>query len=75
MDQMDQPGGLVIGGKHYRLGSEYEGSGAFKGHGGARFVIETADGTRVVTTNLWYQGEVPEHFRDRLPDNARFVEE
>lgn len=27
-------------------------------------------GLKGVTRNLWFQGEIPERFRDRLPDNA-----
>lgn len=43
------------------------------GHGGAAFEVEFFDGRRVRTTNLWSCGEVPKHFRGRIPDNARFV--
>lgn len=32
-----------------------------------------ADGTEVVTNDLWAQGVIPAHFRDRLPDNAEFL--
>lgn len=24
------------------------------------------------TTNLWHQGKIPEHYRGRLPDNAKW---
>lgn len=43
-----------------------------KGFNGQRFVVLFDDGRRVETTNLWSQGEIPERFRARLPDNARF---
>lgn len=43
------------------------------GFSGQRFVIEFHDGRRVESTNLWHQGEIPERFRDRLPDNASFA--
>lgn len=44
------------------------------GHGGARFVIRFHDGREVVTHNLWANGRVPDHFRDRIVDNAVFVQ-
>lgn len=43
------------------------------GHGGREFRIRWADGSEVVTNNLWCGGDVPEHFRDRLPNTAEFV--
>ena len=52
-----------------RLRSDYR---HVLGHGGAEFTVVLNDGRRIVTTNLWTQGPIPEHFRDRLPDNARF---
>src|SRR5437879_2254589 len=70
--QKGEPVGLVIEGKHYRVGL---GWGPFRGFGGRRFVIETFDGRRVETDDLWVQGDIPEHFRAEMPDNARFVRE
>lgn len=47
---------------------------AFVGFGGRRFEIKMLDtGKTTTTNNLWYNGEVPEEFRDRLPDNAEFI--
>jgi len=63
--------GVRINGHHYQIGREGD---AFPGFSGRRFVILFRDGTRVVTTNLWHQGEIPERFRDTLPDNAEFTE-
>lgn len=42
------------------------------GHAGAECIIRFNDGRTVTTTNLWAHGEVPEWFRERLPDNATF---
>jgi hypothetical protein len=47
----------------------------FKGFGGAKFKIKFKDGRVIETDNLWHNGEIPAHFRDRLPDNAEFVKE
>jgi hypothetical protein len=44
----------------------------FRGFGGRMFTIQFEHIT-VRTSNLWYQGEIPEHFWDQLPDNAKFV--
>jgi hypothetical protein len=47
------------------------------GFGGHEFTIERTnpDGTTSTwtTNNLFGQGAVPEHFRDRMPVNARFI--
>jgi len=43
------------------------------GMSGRRFDIKMLDGEELTTTNLSHCGEVPEHFRDRLPDNAQFL--
>lgn len=47
--------------------------GSFYGHGGAEFVIQFADGREVVSRNLWSQGLIPPHYRERLADNAEFI--
>lgn len=44
------------------------------GHSGSEFRIRFDDGRVVTTTNLWAGGEIPEHFRDRLPNNAVFLQ-
>jgi hypothetical protein len=45
----------------------------FLGHGGAKWWIDFLLGEALIlTNNLWYQGEIPDHFRKRLPDNAVF---
>jgi len=64
-----------IRGKHYKVvketGPDYPAS--CKGYGGSRFIIRWNDGREITTTNLWHQGEIPDHFRAELPDNAIFV--
>lgn len=84
LDQIDNEPELraVINGTHYRIeperGGGYPTSGAGRGFSGRKQVIRFTDGRTppvVTTTNLWYQGKVPQLFRDRLPDNAEFVRE
>jgi hypothetical protein len=43
----------------YTIGDEDQANG-FRGFGGNRFVLQFADGRKVVTTNLWHLGELPE---------------
>ena len=45
----------------------------FRGFGGHNFKIAYFDGRLIESDNVWHQGEIPERFRDRLPDNARFI--
>ena len=63
---------FVIKGEHYRIGSESDPK-KFKGMGGAKHIIQAKNGERIVTTNLWHQGTVPEEYRELLPDSASFV--
>ena len=65
---------FVINGWHYIVGREDKGDRyEFRGCGGSKFVIKAHDGREITTTNLWVQGEIPQHFRTRLPDNAIFI--
>lgn len=67
------PTHLVVKGYHYVIAPDQpKGYRGFTGHGGAEFIIKFNDGREVVSRNLWAQGNVPAHFRDRLPDNAVF---
>ena len=58
----------IIDGHHYVASS---GNGG--GMGGRKFKIKFNDGREIETTNLWSQGDIPKHFRDRLPDDAEFM--
>ncbi|MEV0556320.1 hypothetical protein AB0I27_23060 [Streptomyces sp. NPDC050597] len=66
---------VVVAGEHYVLGDDKpDYPKAFKGFGGRRFAIEFLDGRRIVTHDLWHQGVVPPKWRERYPNNARFVQ-
>jgi hypothetical protein len=67
------PKSLRIEGQHYWLGAG-GGDSRWRGHGGREFTIRRLSGELVVTTDLWHQGIIPPHFRERLPDNAAFVQ-
>ena len=62
----------MIDGTHYVIEPEDDPETYFRGFGGSRFQIEFNDGTKVVTTNLWCQGEPKGYWREKFPDNARF---
>lgn len=62
-----------ISGTHYIVGKEDAPRGC-KGFDGREFVIKMHDGRRIVTTNLWHQGRIPDRFRDLLPNNAEWGE-
>lgn len=60
---------IRINGVHYQPGLAIHRGG----FGGSKFTIQTSDGL-FETRNLWCQGDIPERFKDRLPDNAKFVD-
>lgn len=61
----------MIDGTHYVIEPD-EPNSVFQGFGGAEFHIHFKDGYKVVTHNLWCQGEPNEHWRPKFPDNADF---
>lgn len=64
----------IIDGNHYTVLQDIQGKTPFKGYGGREFKIRFNDGKEVVTHNLWCQGDIPESHRDKLPDNAVFLQ-
>lgn len=65
---------VIVDGRHYLVRPDLapEKPKFLAGFGGARFSIRWHDGRTAVCHNLWHQGEIPEHFREQLPDNAVF---
>lgn len=61
----------IINGIFYGPGNRT--SGEFRGMGGRRFDIEYFDGRRITTFDLWCGGEIPDVWRDKLPDTAKFL--
>ena len=64
----------IINGIVYHIASEDSTPTRFRGHGGQKFTIKFDDERIVTTTNLWYNGPIPQNFIDKLPDNAVFIE-
>jgi len=65
----------IIDGESYYIDDEKSNS-SFRGFSGQKFIIKYIDGDKkdkvIVTTNLWYNGVIPEKFRDKLKNNAIF---
>lgn len=61
----------VIDGCMYTPGGRT--SGPMRGCAGRRFDIEYFDGRQITSFDLWVGGEIPQHFRERIPDTARFL--
>jgi len=72
ISEADEAKRVIIDGQHYRLGSAH--SVPFRGFGGRKFTVLFHDDRIIETSCLWHQGEIPEEFRERLPDNAVFVQ-
>lgn len=64
---------VFIDGCSYYVDDEQSKS-YFRGFGGAKFIIKIFDTGKIIeTTNLWFQGVIPEKYRDILKDTAEFV--
>ena len=61
---------VIAGGRCYHIGAE-DSKSAFRGFGGAPWVIEFFDGRKVYTTNLWDNGKIPPELG--VQDNARLL--
>ena len=71
----EDPRVAVIEGQHYMIERDLSPRTPrhCAGFGGSKHTIRFNDGREVVTHNLWAQGTIPDHFRERLPDTAIFV--
>jgi hypothetical protein len=70
----NKPQTVIAKGEMYWIGNE-QYTGSFRGFDGRKFIIEFNDGDIVTTTNLWFNGKIPERFREELKDNAKFINE
>src|SRR4051794_25229705 len=75
--QIEAGGGVVVDGKLYLVGPEARigPDQHSRGPGGRRFGILTENGRCIIADSLRDQGLIPERFRARLPDDARFIDE
>ncbi|MET8746357.1 hypothetical protein [Streptomyces sp. NPDC004728] len=68
-----EPAGLIarVNGQHYVLKPfNTTRQSQWLGHQGQVFTFRFTDGRQYTSNDVWCQGEIPAHFRDRLPDNA-----
>jgi hypothetical protein len=64
----------IINNASYFVRDDINANDGFRGFGGAEFKIKRFGSDEIVVThNLWCQGEIPEHWRKRLPNNAEFI--
>lgn len=70
---LNDPNVFVVNGGMYKKYPDTNDKG-FKGFGGRLFKMLRPDGKIVESKNMWHSGTVPEIFRDRIKDNAVFVE-
>jgi Zn ribbon nucleic-acid-binding protein len=65
---------VIIEGNSYHVEPDNPGA-YFKGFGGHEFKIVRNDApeTVITTRNLWHQGEIPEIWKEDIPNNAKFV--
>lgn len=76
-DKIDNPlpDREIINGEHYVFHEWVLKKEYFLGFGGRPKYIIKEDGTVKKSNNVWYQGKVPLHFREQLPDTAKFITE
>lgn len=67
----DKVNWVVCNWTHYIVGGENE---KWKGLCGRKYKIVYLNGKEVFTTNLWYQGEIPENERFQFRNNVSKVE-
>lgn len=75
VEQKDNERYVRVDGHHYAISPDNSSPNTMRGFGGRRFNILFKDGRKVVSHNLWAQGSIPLRFRERLPDNAFFVDD
>ena len=57
----------------YTDGGKSDSPNSMKGFSGRKFKIQMNDGKVIETDNLWCGGDIPDSHRDRMPDNAKFM--
>lgn len=73
---VDKENRIIIGGSCFYDGGDRpnERCSSDLGYYGRRFYIRHFDGRETTTNNLWFNGKIPDEFRDMLPDNAVFYQ-
>ena len=66
-------GTIIINGVHYQHNVMSTDPKKWLGMNGRLFTIKMLDSTIIKTNDLWCQGTIPVYYRDKLKDNAEFV--
>lgn len=71
IDAMETERLLIVNHQMYYIAPE-DVNGPFRGFGGIKFVF-VKNGELIESTNVWFNGDIPKRFWDRLPDNANNI--
>ena len=75
-ESLSSPQRVIIDGKSYWINPDVDRNTSFAGFGGAEFKIQKFDSEDIIVThNLWHQGTVPDHFKERIKNNAKFIKD
>lgn len=74
LDELNKDERVVfINNCRYTIGDETPSLSTYRGFGGRRFIIKYLNtNDTITTTNLWHNGEVPEHMQHMFPNTATF---
>lgn len=71
LNTLPDPNCFVVNGGVYNVKPNIDGPGGFKGFGGREFRF-IKNSVLTISHNVWFNGQVPVHFKDRIKDNATF---
>lgn len=62
---------MIVNGESYHVVTN---NTFFKGFGGRTFNFKRFDSSEIITSrNVWYQGQIPEIWKSKIPDNAELI--
>lgn len=64
---------FIVGGELHEIGQEFpRKNSGMRGFGGRPYLVQFDDGRQIYSTNIWFQGEIPRHFRYLGRDDAEW---
>jgi hypothetical protein len=67
------PNREIINGEHYTFHPFQKNPLYFQGHGGRIFYILHNDKSLLRSNNVWFQGIIPDRFKEKLPNTAKLI--
>ncbi|NDV63966.1 hypothetical protein [Bacteroides sp. 224] len=67
------PNREIIDGQHCTFHPSQNERSYFQGCGGREFYILRNDKSLAMSNNVWFQGKIPDRFRESLPNTAQFI--